>query len=129
MTETTKKITGVYVNPETREIAKTTIEKSLEGYYKLLNCDCIDIARRSIGGKMFDIICDDEALLKADPVPAAADPQGRVQLFNRLFVVAFDGMEDIRSLTDDEINHVLRHCIRRVPYQGELIAILYPVEY
>ena len=131
MTETMKKITGVLVNPADQVIEPATIEKSLEGYYKLLDCDCIDIVHRQIGGKYFGIICDDEALLKADPVPAAVDRQGRVVLYNRLFIVSFDGVDDVRSLTDDEIQHVLarrRHNVISI-LTKKPVDILFPVEY
>ena len=38
--------------------------KKLDDFYREIGCSCIDIVRRSIGGKMFDIFIDDEGLLK-----------------------------------------------------------------
>ena len=60
-------ITGVLVNPDEKTVKKVTIEKSLDSYYKTLDCSCIDIVTRKIGGRRFDIICDDEGLYKDDP--------------------------------------------------------------
>lgn len=37
---------------------------SLKDYYRLIDCDVIDIVKRCIGGKYYNIICDDEGLLK-----------------------------------------------------------------
>ena len=38
----------------------TVVEvNGLQDYYRLIGCDCIDIANMEIRGKRFDIICDD----------------------------------------------------------------------
>lgn len=128
MEETTKKITGVLVNPAANTAEEITIDHSLEGFYKALDCSYIDIVTRKIAGKRFDIICDDEALLHGDPIPAASDAAGRVMLFNRLFVVRYDGAESVRSLKQHEAAHVLR-CTRSIHWGDKTIKILYPVEY
>lgn len=108
----TQKITGVLVDLEKGVARKATIDKSLEGYYKALNCDCIDIVSRSIGGQGFDIICDDEALLKAFPKTSAVSKNGMPVLYGNLFVVNYDGMGDVCSLREGQIEHILRHTIR-----------------
>ena len=40
------------------------IENSLEEFYKLIDCDYIDITEKKINGVNYDIIVDDEGLLK-----------------------------------------------------------------
>lgn len=91
-----RKITGVLVDVTTRTAAKVTVEKDLDSYYKILNCRCIDIVRRGIGGKRFYIICDDEALLTSSPRVSAVGIDGEMMLAGNL-----------QSLTEAEIRHVL----------------------
>ena len=50
---------------------------TLEEYYRLLNCDTIDITIRKIAGEYFDIICDDEGLLKECPILSAIYEKSR----------------------------------------------------
>jgi len=101
------KIKGVLIDPN-GSASIVELDKNLDAYYKLLDCRCVDIAQRTIGGRSFDIICDDEALLVAkDPQPSAVSPLGEIMLCGKLFVVQFDGEEDVQSLTDEEIMHVL----------------------
>lgn len=102
-----RKITGVLVDVTTRTAAKVTVEKDLDSYYKILNCRCIDIVRRGIGGKRFYIICDDEALLTSSPRVSAVGIDGEMMLAGNLFVVQTDGGDDLQSLTEAEIRHVL----------------------
>ena len=104
-----KTIRGFFVDPENNTAEERTIEKSLESYYSLLCCDTIDIVSRSIGGKRYDIICDDEALLKAPTYTSALDSDGHPALFNALFVVKFDGRDDVTDLDDEDINNVGNH--------------------
>lgn len=105
----TTKITGVLVDVKAGVARKATIEKSLDGYYKALNCGCIDIVTRRIGGQRFDIICDDEALLKDFAKVSAVNESNRPMLFGNLFVVNFDGRGDVCSLREGQIDFVLYH--------------------
>lgn len=104
-----KTIRGFFLDPENNIAEERTIEKSLGSYYSLLRCDTIDIVSRSIGGKRYDIICDDEALLKADPYVSALDPNDQPALVGALFVVKFDGHDDVTDLDDEDINNVGNH--------------------
>lgn len=114
-----KRIKGVLVNVEKGTVEPVEIDKSLDSYYEVLNCRCIDIAHRAIDGKVFDIICDDEGALTDSPVPSGVAYSGEILLFGNLFVVAFDGVNDVRSLTDSEIQHVMRHLIQLRHYEGD----------
>lgn len=105
----TKTIRGFFIDPENNTAEERTIEKSLDSYYSLLRCDTIDIVSRSIGGKRYDIICDDEALLKAPAYASALDSNGHPALVNALFVVKFDGRDDVTDLDDEDINNVGNH--------------------
>ena len=51
------------------EIRNDKEKDRLEEYYRHMDCDCIDLVCVEIDGHDYDIICDDEALLKGNPVP------------------------------------------------------------
>ncbi len=105
-----EKITGVLVNVTDGTARKATINRSLPGYYEALGCDCIDIVNRRLGGLRFDIVCDDEALLKPDPIPSAFDLDDQPMLFGSLFFCRHDGSGDLVSLSDAEICLILSRC-------------------
>ena len=52
---------------------------TLENIYKILDVETIDVAVRKIGNFTYDIICDDEGLLK-DSLPSAVTGKDEVQL-------------------------------------------------
>ena len=65
-----QKIKAVYLKAGSSE-APTVItigKENLDEYYKLLNCDTIDIVYRQFGNKVFSIIIDDEGRLKESPI-------------------------------------------------------------
>lgn len=107
-----QKIRGVLVDTVKGFTSPCEIDRGLEHYYEILNCRCIDIVRRTIAGKSFEIICDDEGALVDNPTPSAISPFGAVMLYGNLFIVKHDGKEDVESLTDDEIRHVLHNVCR-----------------
>jgi len=81
---------------------------SLEQLYKILNCDCIDIVVRSIGGIEFDIVCDDNGLLIDNPrVSANSDIFG--SLFGNLFVCHHDYDGNLTSISEEDLKNIQDH--------------------
>lgn len=103
-----EKLLAVYVDVYGKgDVRKVRIHRDLEEYYRLLKCTTVDMPTRWIGGKPFIVICDDEGLFRADRRVSALD--GREVMFvGNLLIVAFDGAEDIRGLTDEEAAHVMK---------------------
>ena len=60
-----KNVTMLYIRGESATFEK--VKPELETYYKMLDCDYIDIVSISFNGRTYDVICDDEALLKSPP--------------------------------------------------------------
>ena len=89
-----------------------TIPDSLEGYYKLLNCDTIDIVSRKIGCKYYDIVCDDEGLFKDQVKVSAVDGNGQAMLVGKLFICKHDGHGNEVGLDDDDILNIESCLIR-----------------
>jgi len=105
------KLTGYLVDVENETAGVVTIDRNLHEYYKVLNCDCIDVATRKIGrfGKRYyDIICDDEGLLKDKPKISAINDLGQVMLCGNLFIVNNDGEGEFTSLSKDDIKWIER---------------------
>lgn len=86
---------------------------NLEDYYKLIECRCIDIVSRTIGGKRFEIICDDEGLFKELPKISALDCDGNPMLVGNLLIAGGEVIDgELTSITDEEIHHITKHCRR-----------------
>ena len=105
-----KQITGVLVTTE-GEAKQVTIEDSLEGYYEALGCDIIDLTVRRIGKKEYDIVCDDEGLLKPDPVVTAITQRYQPALVGNLFICSNDGKGHWKSLTAKQIEEILMNTV------------------
>lgn len=82
----------------------------LDDYYKYIGCRCIDIVRRNIGGKYFEIIIDDEGWLVNHPIPSAIDKYGEVMLVGNLLIAGGDVVDgEFTGITDSEIIHILQN--------------------
>lgn len=91
------------VNKTVREVNAST----LEDYYKLIGCRCIDIVTRRIGRKVYDIIIDDEGLLTDDPIISAIDDLGRVMLVGNLIICGTaDAEGELRDLDLTDIKYI-----------------------
>lgn len=82
-----KLLRGVLVDVKNEKVSVVKIPDELDEFYKILGCSCIDIVNRKIGRKRFEIVCDDEGLLKDTPKISAIDNLGNVQLVGNLFIV------------------------------------------
>ena len=111
----TNTITGYLIDVANEQARPVTVEHSLESFYKLLDCDMIEIAPRRIGfphhnrtTKIYDIICDEEGLLKDSPKISAIDNIGSPMLVGNLLIVNM-GEEDVESLTPDDIAYIEKY--------------------
>ena len=99
------------ISPHVRQISPDNVLKDL---YRILNCNLVTCIEIEVGGQLFDVWSDDEALLKAKPVPnlyiddeliffgsiafAKADEEGKmvglsheeIQLLWKFSIVQFD---------------------------------------
>lgn len=100
----------VYLNVENQELPKfMDIEDKLDVFYELIGCRCIDIVRRKIGNKYFDVICDDEGALKDDPVVSAVDTQFHHMLVGNLIISRADDEGNLIDLSEEDIKQILQH--------------------
>lgn len=64
-----RKIDAIVIRRLERDVITCTletIEDDIHTYYDLIDCRCIDIVCRYFGGVAFDVVLDDEGLLKAN---------------------------------------------------------------
>lgn len=92
---------------------EVTCEDKLAEFYRLCDCELIDIVMRFIEGRQFCFIVDGEGLLKGpDTIRISAiDTDGRPALVGNLLVVAADEENEgeLRGLTDSEMAILRRH--------------------
>lgn len=88
------------------------IKDDLDEFYRLIECDTIDIVKRDIGGKCYCVICDDEGLFKQNPLPAIANQQTpNINVYGNIIITGEENNEgELTSLTSEDINRI-RNCI------------------
>lgn len=107
---TKKTIKGVLLDVENDKAEIVEFVPELKTYYRLLHCELIDIVERKIGvsnGRYFDIVCDDEALLKNEPKISAIDDMGSAMLCGSLLVVGLAKNGEEQSLTESDAEFVM----------------------
>lgn len=103
-----KKLLGVLFDTETSRAKAVRLDDNLESFYKALHCTTIDIVERTVVGRRFNIVCDDEALLQSDCRVSAITPRLEATLFGSLFVVGpCDEEGNLTSLTRADVKHIL----------------------
>jgi hypothetical protein len=94
------------------EVHITDVKPELEAYYEKLDCTCIDIVERKIGGKWFDIMCDDEGLFREPQKISAINDMGQPMLVGNLMFFHNDGEGNLTGLEDEDIEHLKRYIKR-----------------
>lgn len=102
------------VNKEVREVYCG----NLDDFYREINCDTIDIARRSIGGIAYDIFVDDIGLWHDDYQISAVNPWGLPMLVGNLVIANHDGMGNTTSLSDEDIERIKKN----IRHDGVLVC-------
>ena len=99
------KIKAYLIDVEHETHKMVEIENRLEDYYRELQCSVIDIQERRLGGRTYDIICDDEGLFRDPAKISAIDNMGQPMFVGNLLVVKSDNGETT-TLTDEDVDFV-----------------------
>jgi len=108
------------------------VEPKLDEYYRLIGCRCVDFAVREIDGHPYNIILDDEGLLKPNriaAVSAKSDIWGNQErLAGNLLIFGLDPDDyehGCKSLTDEELLQIQRRMIDGVFADGSEHPVLW----
>lgn len=106
----------IYVRPNYKkkevEISIENVNDELELYYDMLDCDMIDITTINVNGVEYDIIHDDEFLLKRPLVPTLYVNNELIIFGAFLISRANEDGEEI-GLTHKEIDNFLEYMYRQ----------------
>ena len=94
------------LNVQEGYVKELDIKDDLKVFYDFIDCRSIDIVERKINRRWFDIICDDEGLLKDDPKISAIDSFGHPMLVGNLMFAHHDSKGNLKALTDDDIKYI-----------------------
>lgn len=121
-----------FINSETDEHKAIDIEPKLEEYYRLIGCRCVDFITREIDGHPYNIILDDEGLLKPNRIAAISvqsdiwGNQERLAGNLLIFGVDEDDYEHgCKSLTDEELLQIQRRMIDGIFADGSEHPLLW----
>ena len=106
-----RKIKVIYLNVKESKPARIMeIDDSLDKFYELIDCSCIDIVLRLINGVRCRIVCDDEGALKNNRIPSGYCFGLHAALFGNLIITGdIDCNGNLMSLTDFEITKIIEH--------------------
>ena len=105
------------------------IEGTLEEYYKYIGCSCIDIVTRKVGDTYFDIICDDEGLLKDSPHISAVDTKGNPMLVGNLIFTHTDEEGETIGVTDNDVATIMDEVRLAIAPDDRLLGIVIRMDY
>ena len=107
------------------------IKDDLDEFYRLIDCNTIDIVRRSIGGRTFEIICDDNGLFRSDCRTSAMDRHMNQQFVGNLLICRYGGNGELAGLTTSDVAHLAKYlrAVRKLHDPNETWPVLYNVEY
>lgn len=99
-------------NPDKPYFGKAVWERKADwkSIYDLLDCSIFTIASRRFGKYKFDILLDDEGLLKTKTITGLSIDKNEM-LVGNLFVCNHNDDGEVVSLTDDEIKYLHLHVI------------------
>lgn len=126
-------VTGVLIDVKTGTSSRITVKDELSEYYKILDCDLIDIYVRKIGKCWYTIVCDDEGALKEDAIVSAIGMHGEDAFYGNLFILSGRNDDDeLHSLTDEEYINLMKNISKELVYSDgkkEVRTMLFNVEY
>ena len=99
------------------------IDDDLATLKSLIGCHSIDITARMIGGKYYEIVCDDEGLLRKSTITALDLDNMSILAGNLIITGEVDMDGALTSLTDEDIERISENTIN-VPVGDSSVMIL-----
>lgn len=91
------------------EVKIDTIKDDLNVFYKIIKCNYIDIVKRKIGKKYYNIICDDEGLLFHKAITLYEKNDIEALVGNLIITGKETDDGELTGLTDDEVDDLIKH--------------------
>lgn len=98
----------VLLNVYENTVTEVDVKDDLDAFYEKLGCDLIEIDERRIGGKWFDVMCDEEGTFRDDARISAIDNFGNTMFVGNLMFFHNDGEGNLTGITEDEVKHLKR---------------------
>ena len=97
----------LFLDVKNREV-KTVEANTLDDYYKIIGCRCVDIIHRRIGDVEVEIVLDDEGAIIENPKVSAISIDGTPILFGNLLVASGRVTDDgeLTELTEAEVDEI-----------------------
>lgn len=109
---------GLVLNTKTNGFGFTD-DSTLQGWHDIIGCRCIDIVQRRIGGKVFEIVIDDEGLLTDEPIISALDYDGHPMLVGSLVIYGgVDSEGGLTEITENDVKTVVKHLAHYIDKSG-----------
>lgn len=109
----------ILLNVNENKIEHLDVEDKLEEFYKLIKCRTIDIVKRKIGGRYFDVVCDDEGLFADEVKISAINDIGVPLLVGNLLFFNHDSEGNLLPLSDEDCGHIKKYiktrCTNKYP--------------
>lgn len=103
---------ALYLDIENNNCEIVDIKDDLNVFYKMLNCRTVEMPERKIGVKShyyYTFICDEEGLLKDNPMPSALNDLGRPMLFGNLLIVNVDYKTgELKELSVEDCEYIVQ---------------------
>lgn len=121
-----------YIDTENRQARIVEVEQGdneLQQFYDLIRCNYVEYHEFDIGGKTYDIICDEEFLINGkELVPSVAqDLNGKpwALIFGSILIANHDGEGNTVGLTDDDIVNIMDNgfCCLYGEVDGEEVSL------
>jgi hypothetical protein len=108
-----EKMLGLLINVKDNEIHEIEIDENnvLKDIKEAIGCDLVDVvADINVGGRRYDIIVDDEGLLKEDRKPAARCMDAEQILFGNIVLLNHDyDNQEWKSLSKSDVSNINEH--------------------
>lgn len=114
-----KEIQAVLIRPKACKAEKVSFKPSLQEYYRLLECELIEYAHRTVFGQEVCIVCDEEGLFDGTNVASAVNNDGKIMFVGNILVIGAENENGHDTGLSDEIADIVLRNVATVGMVGK----------